>query len=362
MVERVLHRQRPPWRSRRSLIAPIVRRQIVPVVQARDRCRVVAAVPFLPEAIRDLAAGHADHAVEESRLEFYRMTVRIDYRVVHARTNLSGLRFFVFHDIAFQSRDRLRSERYFVTRRLRLASVECQGPYAGPSARTEHASLRVRFPLSAFPDPSSCPGRGQARLARAGEGSSHIYLALNTLRENWLRSETSLPQSEAQAVENLFFNSPLQTLAVSERFFLPDRVSARVHKPRGRRGFNLLDSVSLRSRLFDLQIIKPGRVFENYLVGNLVRYSREVLLDHLPRVRPGRVRMREVGPPHVIVLTKHFVGGRSDRIVQERRPDLPLDILARAHRQRFGQHRVELLVGMVHPVDEMREPAHVVLG
>ena len=43
---------------------------------------------------------------------------------------------------------------------------------------------------------SLCPGRGQARLARAGEGSSHIYLALNTLRENWLRSETSLPQSE----------------------------------------------------------------------------------------------------------------------------------------------------------------------
>ncbi len=28
---------------------------------------------------------------------------------------------------------------------------------------------------------SLCPGRGQARMARAGEGSSHIYLALNTL-------------------------------------------------------------------------------------------------------------------------------------------------------------------------------------
>src|SRR6266852_1208714 len=141
MVERVLHRQRPPWRSRRSLIAPIVRRQIVPVVQARDRCRVVAAVPFLPEAIRDLAAGHADHTVEESRLEFYRMTVRIDYRVVHARTNLSGLRFLVFHDIAFRSRGWLRpGERYCVTRRLRLASVECQGLYDRTSARAAHAS------------------------------------------------------------------------------------------------------------------------------------------------------------------------------------------------------------------------------
>src|SRR6266851_2283795 len=110
MIERVLHRQRPPWRSRRSLIAPIVRRQIVPVVQASYRRRIVAPVPFLSEAIRDLAAGHADHAVEESRLEFYRMTVRIDYRMIHARTNLSGLRFLVFHNTAFRSRDRLRPE------------------------------------------------------------------------------------------------------------------------------------------------------------------------------------------------------------------------------------------------------------
>src|SRR5713226_5810238 len=161
MVERVLHRQRPPWRARRSLIAPIVRRQIVPVVQARYRCGVVAAVPFLSEAIRDLGAGHPHHAVEESRLEFYRMTIRIDYRMIHARTNLSGLRFFVFHDTAFQSRDRLRSERYFVTRRLRLASVECQGLYDRPSARAEHASWQLRFSSPAFPDPSPCPGRGR---------------------------------------------------------------------------------------------------------------------------------------------------------------------------------------------------------
>src|SRR6266851_1183209 len=157
MIERVLHRQRPPWRSRRSLIAPIVRRQIVPVVQASYRRRIVAAVPFLSEAIRDLAAGHAGHAVEESRLEFDRMAVGIDYRVLQTRTNLSGLRFFVFHGIAFQSRDRLRSERYFVTRRLRLASVECQGLYDRTSARAEHASLQLQFSSPAFPDPSPCP-------------------------------------------------------------------------------------------------------------------------------------------------------------------------------------------------------------
>ena len=44
---------------------------------------------------------------------------------------------------------------------------------------------------------SLCPGRGRARLARAGEGSSHVYLALNTLRENGLKMR-------AQAAETMF--------------------------------------------------------------------------------------------------------------------------------------------------------------
>ncbi len=48
------------------------------------------------------------------------------------------------------------------------------------------------FPLSAFQIPLPVhPGRGQARLARAGEGSSHVYLALNTLRENGLKNESA---------------------------------------------------------------------------------------------------------------------------------------------------------------------------
>src|SRR5260370_29032257 len=85
-----------------------------------------------------------------------------------------------------------------VTKRLRLASVECQGLYARPSARASHVSLRAAFSLFRLSRSLSLssPGRGQARLARAGEGSSHIYLALNTLHENWHRSETSLSQSD----------------------------------------------------------------------------------------------------------------------------------------------------------------------
>src|SRR5216683_3773806 len=79
------------------------------------------------------------------------------------------------------------------TPRIRGMSRTLRPPFRARRA-CEFASCV--FPLPPFMDPSSCPGRGQARLARAGEGSSHIYLALNTLRESWLRSETSLPQSE----------------------------------------------------------------------------------------------------------------------------------------------------------------------
>ena len=56
-------------------------------------------------------------------------------------------------------------------------------------------------------DPSPCPGRGQARLARAGEGSSHVYHGLSTCVQNegagllkpvfnsLLAKEKSTPQS-----------------------------------------------------------------------------------------------------------------------------------------------------------------------
>src|SRR5260370_3824818 len=39
-----------------------------------------------------------------------------------------------------------------------------------------------------FPDPSPCPGRGQARLARAGEGSSHAVAYLHSLCTSQTRS------------------------------------------------------------------------------------------------------------------------------------------------------------------------------
>ena len=72
--------------------------------------------------------------------------------------------------------------------------------------------------------------------------------------------------------------------------------------------------------------------------------------------------MREVGRPHIIVLAKDLIGRRTDRVVLEGRPDLPPDIFARLHRQGLFFHGVEFIVGMVHTIHEVREPARVIFG
>src|SRR6266852_2660222 len=127
----------------------------------------------------------------------------------------------------------------------------------------------LRFPSSAFPDPSPCPVQGEGKRAwrvRVRAVATSTSLSTPCVKTGFVPKLLS-PKVRAQAVENLFFNSPLQPWPCLNDSSYPDRVSARVHKPRGRRGLNLLESVSLWSRFLDLQIIKPGSVFENYLVG-----------------------------------------------------------------------------------------------
>src|SRR5260370_37515217 len=53
-----------------------------------------------------------------------------------------------------------------------------------------------------FPDPSPCPGRGQARLARAGEGSSHAVAYLHSGCAPRLQS-LSLPISRSLALSEV---------------------------------------------------------------------------------------------------------------------------------------------------------------
>src|SRR6266852_6734665 len=75
--------------------------------------------------------------------------------------------------------------RQFLMRLRRLSQVREGNPLLQrfPSRLLRTPKNRDEIPFPPLPDPSPCPGRGQARLARAGEGSSRVYLALNTLRE-----------------------------------------------------------------------------------------------------------------------------------------------------------------------------------
>ena len=91
-------------------------------------------------------------------------------------------------------------------------------------------------------------------------------------------------------------------------------------------------------------MIKPNGVVEYHFAGDILRQSGEVILDDLARARPGGVGMREIRAPHVIVLAEEFEVRGTDRIVQERRPDLTLEILAGFQRQRrIGADLAELV-------------------
>src|SRR6266478_7430322 len=52
------------------------------------------------------------------------------------------------------------------------------------------------FPFAALPDPSPCPGRGQARVARAGEGSIHPVAYLNSEGSSQTRSSPIFDMGE----------------------------------------------------------------------------------------------------------------------------------------------------------------------
>jgi hypothetical protein len=54
------------------------------------------------------------------------------------------------------------------------------------------------------------------------------------------------------------------------------------------------------STTLNVDMVERDRVLEDDLPSYLIRYAREVALDDLARLGPGRIRMREVGRPHVI--------------------------------------------------------------
>src|SRR5690242_11463316 len=83
---------------------------------------------------------------------------------------------------------------------------------------------------------------------------------------------------------------------------------------------------ALRSQLHPVELrCIPG----DHLASHFVGQPFEILGDHLERVGPGRIGMREVGGPHVIVLAEVAIGHRTDHVVLEGDPHVAAHIVTR---------------------------------
>src|SRR5215469_4433687 len=80
-----------------------------------------------------------------------------------------------------------------------------------------------------------------------------------------------------------------------------------------------------------LQTVKLDRVVEHDLARDFFRDAGEVGGDHLARVGPGAVAMREVRGPHVVVFAEKAPGRGTDRIVLESGENLTADVIAGRH-------------------------------
>src|SRR5579885_3016614 len=102
-------------------------------------------------------------------------------------------------------------------------------------------------------------------------------------------------------------------------------------------------------------------VVENDLGRDAFGHAAEVLGDHFARVGPGRIGVREIGGPHVVVLAKGAIARGSGRIVLEGGPHLPAHVLRRLHFQRlFLVKSVEFLEGVIQPIHVMWQPSGII--
>src|SRR5271166_5109417 len=76
------------------------------------------------------------------------------------------------------------------------------------------------------------------------------------------------------------------------------------------------------------EAVERGDVVRRHQAALVVRNAFEVTRYHRERIRPGRVRMREVRPPHQIPDADKMPRHYADAIVLECRGDLPTKVIA----------------------------------
>src|SRR5689334_787420 len=85
-----------------------------------------------------------------------------------------------------------------------------------------------------------------------------------------------------------------------------------------------------------INVVQGSGIFEYDFSRYILRHIGKVTLDHLARLRPGRVRMRKIRGPHIVGRSEQLMRCRADRIVLERREELPPNVIARLERQRVA--------------------------
>src|SRR6266849_979319 len=77
---------------------------------------------------------------------------------------------------------------------------------------------------------------------------------------------------------------------------------------------------------------------------------------------PGGIAMRIVRRPHYILSADQLAVFDADLVIHEGRVDLAPEILTRQQREIRPYHVPVALPRMIHPREEMRQPADIVLG
>src|SRR5262245_5587669 len=113
--------------------------------------------------------------------------------------------------------------------------------------------------------------------------------------------------------------------------------------------------------LIEGKAVETSHVLPDDLPPLLLGDSFEVALDDLPRMWPGRHRVRIVRGPHDVLDPDELTARHANPIVDERRVDLPPEVFAGRERQRGRVEVAILVLRLIELLEEERNPADFVL-
>src|SRR5580704_1345988 len=144
---------------------------------------------------------------------------------------------------------------------------------------------------------------------------------------------------------------------------MPFRRSPKLsYSPTGAEIFQLIGYRTWSQPTGSIKAVKRGDVVRRHQAALVVGHAFEVARYYLERIRPGRVRMREVRPPHQVFDTDEMTRHHADAVVLKSCGDLPPKIIAGRIRDRLLFEIAILLKRVVETLQKMRNPSDVVFN